>query len=92
MLEGSIIKRLSIGKDYGVAILAEGIANKFDPEELLRHECVEKDEAGRVRLSEKPKMRYVDITSEPYLIGREYIREYMMRLEKEDFKTENIKK
>ena len=24
MLEGSIIKRLSIGKDYGVAILAEG--------------------------------------------------------------------
>jgi 6-phosphofructokinase 1 len=36
----------------------------------------------------KPKMRYVDITSEPYLVGREY----MMRLEKEDFKPENIKK
>ena len=175
ILEGSIIKRLSIGKDYGVAILAEGIANKFAPEELLRHECVEKDETGRVRLSEiqlgrvmkmlvnkslesrgikvtivdkyigyelraanpipfdaeytrnlgygavkfllmggrgsmivfyegklkpvpfcemfepetgKPRMRYVDITSEPYLVGREY----MMRLEKEDFKPENIKK
>ncbi|PIP70778.1 MAG: 6-phosphofructokinase [Nitrospirae bacterium CG22_combo_CG10-13_8_21_14_all_44_11] len=175
ILEGSIIKRLSIGKDYGVAVLAEGIANKFDPEELLRHECVEKDETGRVRLSEiqlgrvmkmlvnkslevrgikvtivdknigyelraanpipfdaeytrnlgygavkfllmggtgsmivfyegklksvpfcemfepetgKPKMRYVDITSETYLVGREY----MMRLEKEDFKPENIKK
>jgi len=35
ILEGSIIKRLSIGKDYGVAILAEGIANKFAPEEIL---------------------------------------------------------
>ena len=33
-------------------------------------------------------MRYVDITSEPYLVGREY----KMRLEKEDFKTENIRK
>ncbi len=36
MLEGSIIKRLSIGKDYGVAILAAGIANKFDPEEFKK--------------------------------------------------------
>jgi len=175
ILEGSIIKRLSIGKDYGVAVLAEGIANKFDLEELMRNECIERDETGRVRLSEiqlgrlmkmivsrslearglkvtivdknigyelraanpipfdaeytrnlgygavrfllmggtgsmivfyegklksvpfcemfepdtgKPKMRFVDITSEPYLVGREY----MMRLEKEDFSPENIKK
>ncbi|MEK7196093.1 MAG: diphosphate--fructose-6-phosphate 1-phosphotransferase, partial [Nitrospirota bacterium] len=52
ILEGSIIKRLSIGKDYGVAVLAEGIANKFDPKELLEYEVLEKDETGRVRLSE----------------------------------------
>ena len=30
ILEGSIIKRLSMGKDHGVAILAEGISGKFD--------------------------------------------------------------
>ncbi len=175
ILEGSIIKRLSIGKDYGVAILAEGIANKFDSKELLEYEVIEKDEAGRVRLSEiqlgrvmktlvnkslesrgikitivdknigyelraadpipfdaeytrnlgygavrflmmggtgsmtvfyegklksvpfcemfepeteKAKIRYVDTASETYLVGREY----MMRLEKDDFKLHNIKK
>lgn len=175
ILEGSIIKRLSMGKDYGVAVLAEGIANKFDPGELLGYEMIEKDETGRVRLSEiqlgrvmktivnkslesrgikitivdknigyelraadpipfdaeytrnlgygavrfllmggtgsmivfyegklksvpfcemfepdteKPKIRYVDTASETYLVGREY----MIRLEKNDFKPENIKR
>lgn len=51
-LEGSIIKRLSAGKNYGIAIMAEGIASKFDMDELSSHEHVEKDEVGRVRLSE----------------------------------------
>ena len=175
ILEGSIIKRLSIGKDYGVAVLAEGIANKFDPKELLEYEVLEKDETGRVRLSEiqlgrvmktlvnksleargikmtivdknigyelraanpipfdaeytrnlgygavrfllmggtgsmtvfyegklksvpfcemfepdtgKTKMRYVDITSETYLVGWEY----MMRIKKDDLKPGNIKR
>ncbi|MFO0752446.1 MAG: diphosphate--fructose-6-phosphate 1-phosphotransferase [Thermodesulfovibrionales bacterium] len=52
ILTGSIIKRLAYGKDFGVAILAEGIAEKFDPDELSRFEQLEKDETGRVRLSE----------------------------------------
>ncbi|MCL5238078.1 MAG: 6-phosphofructokinase [Nitrospirae bacterium] len=52
ILTGSIIKRLSMNRDYGVAILAEGIAEKFDPEELGQYEQLEKDETGRVRLSE----------------------------------------
>jgi 6-phosphofructokinase 1 len=51
-LEGSIIKRLASGKNYGVAVLAEGIAGKFDIEELSKYEHIEKDETGRVRLSE----------------------------------------
>lgn len=175
ILEGSIIKRLSMGKDYGVAVLAEGIANKFDPKELLEYEVLEKDETGRVRLSEiqlgrvmktlvnkslegrgikmtivdknigyelraanpipfdaeytrnlgygavrfllmggtgsmtvfyegklksvpfcemfepdtgKTKMKYVDITSETYLVGWEY----MMRIKKDDLKPGNIKR
>lgn len=52
ILTGSIIKRLHLGKDHGVAILAEGISEKFDLEELSHYESLEKDETGRIRLSE----------------------------------------
>jgi 6-phosphofructokinase len=52
ILTGSIIKRLSMNRDHGVAILAEGIAEKFNIEELSQYEQLEKDETGRVRLSE----------------------------------------
>jgi 6-phosphofructokinase 1 len=53
ILTGSIIKRLSLGKDYGVAILAEGIAEKFDMDELSKCENIEKDEiSGKIRLSD----------------------------------------
>jgi ATP-dependent phosphofructokinase / diphosphate-dependent phosphofructokinase len=52
-LAGSIIKRLAMGRDHGVAILAEGIADKLDPEDLAS-EQVEKDSMGRVRLSDIP--------------------------------------
>ncbi|MCL4456582.1 MAG: 6-phosphofructokinase [Nitrospirae bacterium] len=52
ILAGAIIKRLSMGRDHGVAVLAEGIAEKFDLEELSRYEQLEKDETGRIRLSE----------------------------------------
>ncbi|GAB6183356.1 diphosphate--fructose-6-phosphate 1-phosphotransferase [Thermodesulfovibrio hydrogeniphilus] len=52
ILAGAIIKRLSMGRDHGVAILAEGLSEKFDPEELSEYEQLERDETGRVRLSE----------------------------------------
>lgn len=53
ILTCSIIKRLSMGKDHGVAIMAEGIAEKFDTEELSRCENIEKDEtSGKTRLSD----------------------------------------
>ncbi|MDP2166753.1 MAG: diphosphate--fructose-6-phosphate 1-phosphotransferase [Thermodesulfovibrionales bacterium] len=52
ILEGSIIKRLAVKKHYGVAVLAEGISSKFDITELSHYEQIEKDETGRVRLSE----------------------------------------
>jgi ATP-dependent phosphofructokinase / diphosphate-dependent phosphofructokinase len=53
ILIGSVIKRLSMGKDYGVAIIAEGIAEKFVADELNELEGVEKDETtGRLRLSD----------------------------------------
>ena len=52
ILAGSIIKRLSMSKDHGVAILAEGISEKFDLEELGQYEDVERNEKGDIRLSE----------------------------------------
>jgi len=173
ILEGSIIKRLAQRHPHGVAILAEGIADKIDVRELSKYEHTGKDERGEVRLSEiqlgrileqsvtrslesrdikikiifknigyelraadpipldaeytrnlgysavkfllngrtgamitfyegrlkaipfrkmidpvtkKTKLRYVDIKSEPYMVGREY----MVRLEKEDFTVTNL--
>jgi 6-phosphofructokinase 1 len=53
ILTGSIIKRYSMGRSYGVAILAEGIAEKFDMDELQKIEFIEKDEiSGKIRLSD----------------------------------------
>ncbi|MDP3297683.1 MAG: diphosphate--fructose-6-phosphate 1-phosphotransferase [Thermodesulfovibrionia bacterium] len=173
ILEGSIIKRLAQRHPHGVAILAEGIADKIDVRELSKYEHPGKDEMGEVRLSEiqlgrileqsvtrslesrdikikiifknigyelraadpipldaeytrnlgysavkfllngrtgamitfyegrlkaipfrkmidpvtkRTKLRYVDIKSEPYMVGREY----MVRLEKEDFIPKNL--
>ena len=52
ILEGSIIKRLAMGKDHGVVVLAEGIAAKVDEQELRACEDIKCDELGRMRLSE----------------------------------------
>ena len=50
ILAGSIIKRMSMGRDYGVAILAEGILEKFDLEELSKYVEIERNEKGELRL------------------------------------------
>ncbi len=52
ILTGSIIKRLSMGKDHGVVVLAEGIAEKCNLDELSDLPEVELDKAGRVSLPE----------------------------------------
>ncbi|MBK8981180.1 MAG: 6-phosphofructokinase [Ignavibacteria bacterium] len=54
ILEASIIKRMSQGNPYGVAILAEGIITRIDQNELMNHPYVnlEKDLHGNIRLSE----------------------------------------
>ncbi len=50
VLEGSIIKRLSMGRSYGVAVIAEGMLDRINPKELG---VVDKDNMGRIR--------YVDV-------------------------------
>jgi 6-phosphofructokinase 1 len=52
ILTGSVIKRLSMGKDHGVAILAEGICAICPTEDLALYEQCELDETGRLRLSD----------------------------------------
>ncbi len=52
ILEGAIIKRLSIGREDGVAILTEGLADKLDQAGLKDLKDVERDEHGNIRFSE----------------------------------------
>lgn len=52
ILTGSIVKRLAMERDHGVAVLAEGIAEKLDIDELSQHEQLATDESGNIRLSE----------------------------------------
>ncbi len=49
ILEGAIIKRRMQGREQGVALLSEGLAEKLDPETLGQ---VERDAYGNVRLAE----------------------------------------
>jgi len=52
VLEGAIIKRLKMGRDFGVAILAEGLAASVSEDELADYGNVERDDHGHVRLAE----------------------------------------
>ena len=56
VLEGAILKRRVMGNDHGVAVIAEGIAEKLAPEELagLPGVTVEYDSYGHIRLNDIP--------------------------------------
>jgi ATP-dependent phosphofructokinase / diphosphate-dependent phosphofructokinase len=49
VLEGAVVKRRAQGRDHGVALIAEGLADGLDPATLGP---VERDSYGNVRLSE----------------------------------------
>jgi 6-phosphofructokinase 1 len=56
ILEGAILKRRALGRKDGLAIIAEGIGEKLDPDELAKIPGVEVefDPYGHVRLGEIP--------------------------------------
>jgi 6-phosphofructokinase 1 len=56
VLEGAILKRRSFGREDGLAVVAEGVASKMDPGELLRlsGEPVGHDAHGNIRLEKIP--------------------------------------
>ena len=51
---GSIVKRRASGHDHGVAIVAEGIAERLTAEEIERFDSVTRDAYGHVRLADVP--------------------------------------
>jgi ATP-dependent phosphofructokinase / diphosphate-dependent phosphofructokinase len=56
ILEGAILKRRAMGQRHGLAVIAEGIGAKLDPEELAQVPGVgvEYDPYGHIRLGEIP--------------------------------------
>jgi len=59
IVEGSIIKRRAMGRQFGVAVLAEGLIDRLDPGELAELQDVERDEHGHVRFAEVDLARKV---------------------------------
>ncbi|MEW6128697.1 MAG: diphosphate--fructose-6-phosphate 1-phosphotransferase [Acidobacteriota bacterium] len=59
IVEGSIIKRRAMRRHFGVVILAEGLIEKLDPQELADLQDVERDEHGHIRFAEVDLARKV---------------------------------
>jgi 6-phosphofructokinase 1 len=51
---GGIVKRQAAGADHGVAVIAEGIAEKLSPEEFSAVATASRDAFGHVRLADVP--------------------------------------
>ncbi|MEX2431463.1 MAG: diphosphate--fructose-6-phosphate 1-phosphotransferase [Dehalococcoidia bacterium] len=56
IIEGSILKRRVMGRDHGLVVIAEGITERLEPEELaqISDADLERDPYGHIRLSEVP--------------------------------------
>ena len=52
IIVGSILKRLALGRPYGVAVLAEGLAEKLDKDSIPELQSAERDPHGHIRFSE----------------------------------------
>jgi 6-phosphofructokinase 1 len=51
---GAIVKRLAVGADHGVAVVAEGLAERIAPDELAAVSTVSRDAYGHARLADVP--------------------------------------
>jgi 6-phosphofructokinase 1 len=70
IVEGAIIKRRAMGRHFGVAVLAEGVIEKLDPEELAELQDVERDEHGHIRFAEVDLARKIKAEVQGRLAGR----------------------
>jgi ATP-dependent phosphofructokinase / diphosphate-dependent phosphofructokinase len=79
IIEGSIIKRRAMGRNYGVALLAEALVEHFDPQEVAELEDVDRDAQGNIRVTE------IDL-------GRKVKNEVQLRLERRGIKVTIVDK
>lgn len=52
IVEGSIIKRQAMGKNYGIVLLSEALSERFSPDEVRELEDVDRDMQGNIRVAE----------------------------------------
>ena len=71
IVEGSIVKRKAMGKNHGVVLLSEALAEKFSPEELTELQVVDRDAQGHVRVAEIDLARKVKTEVQERLEKRE---------------------
>lgn len=79
IIEGSIIKRRAMGRNYGVALLAEALVEHFDPQEVAELQDVDRDAQGNIRVTE------IDL-------GHKVKNEVQKRLERRGIKTTIVDK
>jgi 6-phosphofructokinase 1 len=79
VVEGTIIKRRAMGKQYGVVLLAEALVERFDPEEVAELQDVDRDAQGNIRVAE------IDL-------GRKVKSEVQARLERRGIKVTLVDK
>lgn len=52
IVEGCIIKRRALGRDFGVILLSEAIVERFDPKEVGELQDADRDAQGNIRVAE----------------------------------------
>jgi 6-phosphofructokinase 1 len=70
IVEGAIIKRRAMGRHYGVAVLAEGLIEKLDAQEIAELQDVDRDEHGNIRFAEVDLARKVKVEVQGRLAQR----------------------
>jgi 6-phosphofructokinase len=70
LLEGAVVKRLAQGRSDGVAVVAEGIAERLAPDDLEILKEVPRDEHGHIRLAEVPLAKVLRNAVSESLAGR----------------------
>ena len=79
IVEGTIIKRRALGRDYGVILLAEALVEHFDADEVAELQDVDRDAQGNIRVAE------IDL-------GRKVKNEVQLRLERRNMKVTLVDK
>jgi 6-phosphofructokinase 1 len=79
VVEGTIVKRRAMGRQHGVILLAESLAERFDPEEVAELQDVDRDVQGNIRVAE------IDL-------GRKVKSEVQARLERRGIKVTLVDK